>query len=85
MPELFDNVTSVDYVYGPAKNAFLEYDRLMGEVRQWDKDEYLVLLVLGLTATVMAYYLVREGYQEIDFGQMPGKYIKAKKLLALGN
>ena len=83
-PELFDNVTSVDYVYGPAKNAFLEYDRLMGEVRQRDKDEYLILLVLGPTATVMAHDLARKGYQAIDFGQMPSKYIKAKKLLALG-
>lgn len=77
-PELFDNVASVDYVYGPAKNAYLEYDSLIGEVRKWDKNEYLILLVLGPTATVMAYDLGREGYQAIDFGQMPGKFRKLR-------
>ncbi len=79
--ELFDNVESVDYVYGPSKNAFSEYERIMAEIRSYDKSSYLFLLVLGPTATVMAHELGCEGYQAIDFGQMPGKYIKAKELL----
>jgi len=82
--ELFDNVESVDYVYGPSKNAFSEYERIMTEIRSYDKSSYLFLLVLGPTATVMAHELGCEGFQAIDFGQMPGKYIKAKELLALG-
>lgn len=79
--ELFDNIASVDYVYGPPKNAFYEYERILSEVRSYDPKEYLVLLVLGPTATVMAYDLGREGYQAIDFGQMPSKYLAAKKFV----
>ena len=79
--ELFDNVESVDYVYGPSKNAFSEYERIMDEIRCFDKSSYLFLLVLGPTATVMAHELGCEGYQAIDFGQMPGKYIKARNYL----
>lgn len=84
-PELFDNVASVDYVYGPPKNAFHEYDRLINEVHNYDPKDYLVLLVLGPTATVMAYDLALIGYQAIDFGQMPSKYVAAKKLVYSGS
>ncbi|MDP2523381.1 GT-D fold domain-containing glycosyltransferase [Neptunomonas phycophila] len=79
--ELFNNVESVDYVYAPAKNAFEVYDEIVNKVKQYNKDEYLVLIVLGPTATVMAYDLALDGYQAIDFGQMPGTYKRAKKVL----
>ena len=79
--ELFDNVESVDYIYGPSKNAFYEYENIMSEIRSYDKSSYLLLLVLGPTATVMAHELGSEGYQAIDFGQMPGKYRKARNYL----
>lgn len=79
--EIFNNAASVSYVYGPAKNAFNEYDKLMSEIRKYDKDKYLVLPVLGPTATIMAYDLAKEGYQAIDFGQMPGQFRKAKAKL----
>ncbi len=76
--ELFDNVASVDYVYAPAKNAFSEYERILDDVRRYPKDDYLLLIVLGPTATVMAYDLALEGFQAIDFGQMPGIYTRQK-------
>lgn len=79
--ELFNNVESVDYVYAPAKNAFEVYDEIVNKVKQYNKDEYLILIVLGPTATVMAYDLALDGYQAIDFGQMPGTYKRAKKVL----
>ena len=77
--ELFNNVASVDYVFAPAKNAFNRYEEILKEVRQYSKEDYLLLIVLGPTATVMAYDLAREGYQAIDFGQMPGVYTKIIK------
>lgn len=78
LEELFDNVESIDYVYGPPKNAFAEYDQILADVKTYSSDDYLVLLVLGPTATVMAYDLALAGYQAIDFGQMPGIYKKLK-------
>ena len=83
--ELFDNVISVEYVYAPAKNAFNEYDRILNEVRAYPAEDYLLLIVLGPTATVMAYDLALEGYQAIDFGQMPGIYKKLKSRFSLGD
>ena len=79
--EIFNNAASVSFVYGPPKNAFYEYDKLMNEIRQYDKSKYLILPVLGPTATIMAYDLAKEGYQAIDFGQMPGQFRKAKAKL----
>ncbi len=82
VPELFENVQSADYVYAPAKNAFNEYDTVLKLVKKYDPDDYLILLVLGPTATVMAYDLALAGYQAIDFGQMPGAYLKRKELFS---
>lgn len=79
--ELFNNVQTVDYIYAPPKNAFEEYDNIIQKVRAYNKEEYLILLVLGPTATIMAYDLALEGYQAIDFGQMPGTYKQVKKEL----
>jgi glycosyltransferase family protein len=78
--DLFNNIASVNFVYGPAKNAFDEYDRIIDDVCNYPKS-CLILIVLGPTATVMAYDLALKGYQAIDFGQMPGLYRKGKELL----
>lgn len=80
-PELFNNAESVDFLYAPAKNAFNEYDDIVRRISVYDKDEYLVMPVLGPTATILAYDLARMGYQAIDFGQMPGTFRRAKRKL----
>jgi glycosyltransferase family protein len=80
-PELFNNAQSVDFLYAPAKNAFNEYDDIVKRITQYDKDEYLIMPVLGPTATILAHDLARMGYQAIDFGQMPGTFRRAKRKL----
>ncbi len=75
--ELFDNVRCHEFIYGPAQNAFSVYDELLNQVARYDT-EWLVLIALGPTATIMAYDLYRKGYQAIDLGQTPSKYHKAK-------
>lgn len=80
-PELFNNAESIEFLYAPAKNAFNEYESIISSIRNYSKEEYLVMPVLGPTATILAYDLAREGYQAIDFGQMPGAFRKAKKAL----
>lgn len=79
--ELFNNATSTEFLYAPPKNAFAEYDSILNQILQYDKDEYLIMPVLGPTATVLAHDLAKRGYQAIDFGQMPGTFRKAKKIL----
>ncbi len=80
-PELFNNVKSIDYIYAPPKNAFAEYASIIDQVLHYDGEDYLILIVLGPTATVMAFDLARQGYQAIDFGQMPGTFRQGKKIL----
>jgi len=75
--ELFDNLRCHEFVYGPAKDAFSVYDDLLEKVTDYDID-WLILIALGPTATVMAYDLYCKGYQAIDLGQTPSKYHKAK-------
>lgn len=78
---LFNNARSVDFLYAPAKNAFEQYDDILNRIRDYDPGEYLIMPVLGPTATVLAYDLAKLGYQAIDFGQMPGTFRRAKRKL----
>lgn len=75
--ELFENIKQHKFIYGPAKNAFSQYDELMQRIEGYDKD-WLIMISLGPTATVMAYDLAQKGYQAIDLGQTPSKYHMAK-------
>ncbi len=75
--ELFDNMAEHQFIYGPAKNAFAQYDDLLNQVTAYDQS-WLILISLGPTATVMAYDLFKLGYQSIDLGQTPSKFHKAK-------
>lgn len=76
--ELFNNADSVDFLYAPAKNAFGQYDDIFDRIKASASLEHLIMPVLGPTATVLAYDLAKQGYQAIDFGQMPGTFRRAK-------
>ncbi|MDY6922240.1 MAG: GT-D fold domain-containing glycosyltransferase [Pseudomonadota bacterium] len=75
--ELFGNIIEHQFVFAPAKNAFAEYETILNNVRQYEKD-WLVLIALGPTATVLAFDLAHEGYHAIDLGQLPSIYHKTK-------
>lgn len=79
--ELFNNAASVDFLYSPAKNAFTQYEEIFNRVQKSASKDYLIMLVLGPTATILAYDLAKKGYQAIDFGQMPGTFRRAKRKL----
>ncbi len=75
--DLFNNIREYVFVYGPAKNAFDQYDEILKRVLEFDRD-WLIMIALGPTATIMAYDLHEMGYQAIDLGQTPSKYHRAK-------
>lgn len=75
--ELFHNIAHHEFVYGPPKNAFDHYEELLDQVLSYDKD-WLIMIALGPTATIMAADLCTKGYQAIDLGQTPSKYHLAK-------
>lgn len=70
---IFDNVKSLEYVFAPSKDAFSEYNDILKQVKQHDKDK-LILIILGPTATVLAYDLAKCGYQALDIGHVSKDY-----------
>ena len=65
--DIFDNVRSIEYILGPAENAFSDYENILTSAMGIDKSR-LVIIILGPTATVLAYDLAIEGYQALDIG-----------------
>ncbi|MGL5963564.1 MAG: GT-D fold domain-containing glycosyltransferase [Fusobacteriaceae bacterium] len=72
-PELFNNIKESIEIKVSPKNAFSEYDQIMEKCLKYDKD-YLFLLAIGQTATVLAFDLYKAGYQAIDIGHFPNSY-----------
>lgn len=70
---IFNCAKTVDYQYAPSLNAFEVYDDLLTKAKKIDKDR-LVIIILGPTATVMAYDLAKLGYQALDFGHIAKDY-----------
>lgn len=70
---IFNCAKSIEYVYGPPTNAFDHYDSILDAAKQIDKNR-LVLIILGPTATVLAYDLAKAGYQAIDLGHIAKDY-----------
>ena len=71
--DLFDNANSIIRILGPEKNAFDKYDELLAVSLEYGK-ERLVLIALGMTATVLAYDLAKQGVQAIDVGHVDIEY-----------
>lgn len=76
--DLFDNCKSIERIICPPSDAFFLYDEICNEIRKIDKNK-LIVLALGPTATIIAYYLTLEGYQCVDIGHVDIEYIWYKK------
>ncbi|SET10793.1 GT-D fold domain-containing glycosyltransferase [Prevotella sp. kh1p2] len=86
--DLFDNAASIIRVLCPSKNAFDMYDEIVSAVSKYGHGK-LVLIALGMTATVLAYDLAKRGEQAIDIGHIDIEYewykIGAKTKVLLKN
>lgn len=77
-PIEFDNhVSLLKQIWNNRKVLFDHYEELLEQVLNYDKD-WLIMITLGPTATIMATDLCTKGYQAIDLGQTPSKYHLAK-------
>jgi len=70
---IFDNAKNIEYIYAPTNNAFDDYDNILEKVYKLDKNK-LIILILGATATVMAYDLCNNGYRALDLGHLSKDY-----------
>lgn len=76
---IFDNAKSITYIYGPRTNAFSSYDEIYNQCINQSKDK-LFLIILGQTATVLAYDLAIKGERRaIDVGHLAKDYDHFKK------
>lgn len=71
--DLFSNAKKIERILCPAENAFDKYDDIVNKVLEQDSGK-LVLIALGMTATVLAYDLHKLGYWAIDIGHIDIEY-----------
>ncbi len=71
--DLFDNARKIERILCPSKDAFEKYDEILEKSLKLKKDK-LILIALGLTATVLSYDLAQNGYQALDIGHIDIEY-----------
>lgn len=74
--DLLDNATEVNRILCPAQNAFQKYDEIYKCVLGSVPEGSLILIALGMTATVLAYDLSKANmqYQALDIGHLDIEY-----------
>ena len=70
---IFDCANSIEYVYCPTTNAFAQYEEIFNRIKKVSKEK-LIILILGPTATVLAFDLHNLGYRALDFGHIAKDY-----------
>ena len=72
--DLFDNCVSIRRILCPSKNAFGSYSAIYQAVAKHASRTDLIIIALGMTATVLAYDLSENGFQAIDIGHIDIEY-----------
>lgn len=70
---LFDNCSSIRRILCPKENAFDKYDKIMAAIVQHYRGE-LILLAVGMTATILAYDLAKSNMRALDLGHIDVEY-----------
>ena len=71
--DLFDNAASIKRIVCPIKDAFSKYAQILEECLKMPKD-FLFIMALGPTATVLAEDLTNSGYRALDIGHLDTAY-----------
>lgn len=72
--DVFEYAVDRIIIPSPSKNAFDNYDQIIQEIKEKVPKDYIVCLILGQTATVMAADLTDLGYVAWDIGHLPKDY-----------
>lgn len=74
--DLFSNVRNIKRIECPSVNAFSVYDDILNKSIEFleNNEDYLTLISLGPTATVLSYDLYMHGYRAIDIGHIDVEY-----------
>ena len=82
--DVFELASEKIIVYGPARHAFQEYASILDRITTTVSKDYLVCIILGPTATVMASDLTDMGYMAWDVGHIAKDYDAYMKRHELG-
>lgn len=72
--DLFSNAKSIRRIICPAQNAFSKYETILKHIIDRAKEDDLVLISLGPTATILACALSKKNIQSIDLGHIDIEY-----------
>lgn len=74
--DLFSNAKDIRRIECPSTNAFDFYDEILNSALEflYNHKEYISLIALGPTATVLSYDLFKNGYRAIDIGHVDVEY-----------
>ncbi len=75
---IFDCAKSIDYQYAPSIDAFSKYNTILQKAETIDNSR-LIIIILGPTATILAYDLAKKGKRALDFGHVAKDYNAFKK------
>lgn len=80
--DILDNVSDKICIEAPSKNAFDQYDEIIANIERKVPKDYIVCIILGMTATVLAADLADKGYIAWDMGHIIKDYDAYKKGIA---
>lgn len=72
--DLFSNARSIKRILCPNKNAWDHYDDILSTVISHTNNDTLIIIALGMTATVLAADLAKTGRQALDLGHIDIEY-----------
>ncbi|GHV80793.1 hypothetical protein AGMMS49944_25840 [Spirochaetia bacterium] len=83
---IYNNAKTIEYIYGPTRDAFSSYKQMLGKALEIPK-ERLVIIMLGPTGKLLAYALATEvgKYQVLDFGHLAKDYNEYKKQIVMND
>lgn len=74
--DLFNDCDDIKRIECPATNAFESYDQILNKTLSFlnDNENYITLISLGPTATILAYDLCCNGHRALDIGHIDVEY-----------
>lgn len=73
--DMFDGAASIRRIWCPAIGAFAKYDAIKAAIKANARENDLILLALGATATILAYDLAKDGLWAVDAGHLDVEYM----------
>lgn len=71
---IFDQVKNLEHIIAPKKNAFFDYDVILKNALSSSLKDAFFVIILGPTATILAYDLYKNKRRALDFGHIVSSY-----------